>query len=373
MRRSTSSSTRRSGSYPNDDVLEHDLARAWRKNARLRSVSDLLGLVEDLEDPLARRDRSLRLADPHAEHPQRHDEHREQEVEGGERSQRHRARDDHPSADEQHESERDHRKEREQGDVDGALAIRRERLREDGVGGGCEAIRPPVLLRERLDDVNAGDRLLGDGRDLAERLLDVAEHGLRHMAVAVRHQGDHRRDGERHERQLPAVDEQDERDDDDGDDVLREEDEPVAEEEPHRLEVDRRARHQLPRLAAVVEAEREPEEVRVELVAHVVLHRERLPPGDHSSPVHERAAQEPERDDRADLEHEHPRVRAPVDLVDHDARQNRNEDACHLGGDREERRDGERYPVRAQESEQPAERAPAAPRGASGSLSGTAS
>ena len=62
---------------------------------------------------------------------------------------------------------------------------------------------------------------------------------------------------------------------------------------------------------------------------------------------------------------EHPRVRAPVDLVDHDARQNRNEDACHLGGDREERRDGKRNPVRAQESEQPAERAPAAPRSAS--------
>ncbi len=171
------------------DVLEHDLARAWRKSARFRSVRDLLGLVEDLEDPLACRDRPLRLADPHAEHPQRHDEHREQEIEGGERSQRHRARDDHPSADEQHESERDHRKEREQGDVDRALAIRRERLREDGVGGGCEAIRPRILLRERLDDVNAGDRLLGDGRDLTERLLDVAEHGLRHEAVAIRRPG----------------------------------------------------------------------------------------------------------------------------------------------------------------------------------------
>ena len=67
-----------------------------------------------------------------------------------------------------------------------------------------------------------------------------------------------------------------------------------------------------------------------------------------------------------DLEHEHLRVRAPVDLVDHDARQNRDEDACHLRRDREDRRDGQGHAVRAQESEQPPERAPAAPRGASG-------
>ena len=40
--------------------------------------------------------------------------------------------------------------------------------------------------------------------------------------------------------------------------------EAVAEEEAHGLEVDRRPRHQLARLVAVVEAEREPEQLRVE-------------------------------------------------------------------------------------------------------------
>ena len=46
---------------------------------------------------------------------------------------------------------------------------------------------------------------------------------------------------ERDERELPAVDEEDDRDHDDRDHVLREEDQAVAEEEAHRLEVDRRA------------------------------------------------------------------------------------------------------------------------------------
>ena len=91
---------------------------------------------------------------------------------------------------------------------------------------------------------------------------------------------DRRRDRERDERELPAVDEEHGRDDDDRHHVLREEDEAVAEEEAHRLEVDRRPRHELPGLAAVVEAEGEPQEVRVQLVAQVVLDRERLAAGD---------------------------------------------------------------------------------------------
>ena len=104
---------------------------------------------------------------------------------------------------------------------------------------------------------------------------------------------DRRRDREGDERELPAVDEEHDGDDDDRHDVLREEDEPVAEEEAHRLEVDRRARHQLSGLAAVVEAERQAQEVRVELVAKVVLDPERLPAGEHPPAVHERASTSP--------------------------------------------------------------------------------
>ena len=148
---------------------------------------------------------------------------------------------------------------------------------------------PTLLLRERLDDVDARDRLLGDDRDLGEGLLDVAQDGLRNAAVAVGGQRDDRCDRQRDERELPAVEEEHRRDDEDRHHVLREEDEAVAEEEANGLQVDRGARHELAGLTAVVEAERQSEEVRVQLVAHVVLDPERLPPRDHAPAVHEGA------------------------------------------------------------------------------------
>jgi hypothetical protein len=133
-----------------------------------------------------------------------------------------------------------------------------------------------ALLRERLHDVDADDALLRDGRDVRELLLHVAEHRVRCLAVAICDVHDHRSDRQGDESELPAVEEEDERDDEDGHDVLREEDQPVAEEEPHRLQIDRRAGHELARLAPVVEAEREPQQVPVQLVAEVVLDGERL-------------------------------------------------------------------------------------------------
>ena len=323
------------------DVLEDDLSRSGRQWLRLGRVGDLLRLVEDLEDPLACCDRALGLADPHAEHSQGHDEHREEEVEREERTERERPGDHHAAGDEQHQCLRHEREKRQQRHVDRALPVGGERLPEDAVGGRAEAARPRLLLRERLDHVHARYRLLGDRRDVGERLLDLPQHRLRHAAVAVCRQHDERRDHERHERQLPAVEEEDDRDHDDGDDVLREEDEAVAEEEAHGLEVDRRAGHELPGLAAVVEGEREPQEVGVELVAEVVLDAERLPSRDHAPPVHERAAHEPERNDRAEQEREDPRVLVAVELVDDEAREDGDENACHLRGDREAGGDSE--------------------------------
>ena len=127
------------------DVLEDDLAWARGERLRIGRVGDLLRLVEDLEDPLAGCDRALGLADPHAEHPQRHDEHREQEVEREERTQRERSGDHHAAGDEQHERLRHEREERQQRHVDRSLPVRRQRLSEDGVrrvreaGGSCSA------------------------------------------------------------------------------------------------------------------------------------------------------------------------------------------------------------------------------------------
>ena len=82
--------------------------------------------------------------------------------------------------------------------------------------------------------------------------------------------------------------------------MLEEEDEAVAEEEAHALQVDGRARHQLAGLVAVVEAERESEQLRVELVAHVELDAERLAAGDQPPAHHEERAGEPDGEDRED-------------------------------------------------------------------------
>ena len=208
--------------------------------------------------------------------------------------------------------------------------------------------------------MHSGDRLLRDGGDLAQRLLHVSQYRLRHAAVPVGGEHDERRDRESDERELPAVEEEDDRDHEDRHHVLREEDEAVAEEEADGLEVDRRPRHELSGLAAVVEAERQAQKVRVELVAQVVLDGERLPAGDHATSVHQHSAHEPERDDRPDLEREKPPVLTSVELVDDHPGQDGNQDAGHLRGDCEERRDGKRHLVRAQETEQPRERVPAA-------------
>ena len=302
------------------------MAGPWRELGCIPAIEDLFRLVEDLEDPPAGGDRALRLADPHPEHAQRHDEHGEKQVEGEEGAEGERPGHDHPTCREQHECLRDEREEGEQRHVQRSLPIRGERPLEDRVRCVAEVLCAPRLLRERFHDVDAGDRLLCDRRDLREVLLHLPQDGLRHLAVAVRDRHDDRRDREGHEGELPAVDDEDRGDDDDRDDVLREEDEPVAQEEADGLEVDRRARHELARLAAVVEAEREPEEVRVQLVPQVVLDAERLLSRDDAPPVHESPADQPESDDGSDLEDEHPRVCAAVDLVDDDASKNGHED-----------------------------------------------
>ena len=109
--------------------------------------------------------------------------------------------------DEQHGGLREQRQEGEQRHVDRALPVRAHRRLEDRSGRALELRLAALLLRERLDDVDADDRLLRDRRDVAELLLDVAQHGVRDVAVAVGDGDDHRRDRERDQRQPPLDDE----------------------------------------------------------------------------------------------------------------------------------------------------------------------
>ena len=87
-------------------------------------VGDLLRLVEHLEDPLAGGDGALARADPHAEHPQRHDEHEHVDVERDELAERELAVDDAVPAGEEHRGLREERQEGEERHVERALARR---------------------------------------------------------------------------------------------------------------------------------------------------------------------------------------------------------------------------------------------------------
>ena len=154
----------------------------------------------------------------------------------------------------------------------------------------------------------------------------------------------------------PVDDEHDHGRADDREHVLEEEDEAVAEEEADGLEVDRRAREELAGLVAVVEAEREAEELRVERVAHVELDAERLPARDQAPARHEDRAR------RADAEHERGDdvelvAALGVDrLLEPGSGEVRDRDRRGLGADREHDRDDQRPLVRLQEAEQADER-----------------
>ena len=123
------------------DVLVADAAVSGGHVLRARRVDDLLVLVHDLEDPLAGRGRALRLADPHAEHPQRHHEHHDEHVEEEEGPDVERPVRDHPPAGEQDSRLHDQRQEREQRHVDGALLVRVDRAGEDALGAVARTSR----------------------------------------------------------------------------------------------------------------------------------------------------------------------------------------------------------------------------------------
>ena len=207
--------------------------------------------------------------------------------------------------------------------------------------------------------MDADDVLLGDGRDVRELLLHVAERGVGDVAVPVGEHDEERRDGEDDQREPPFDEEEDGGHRHHREDVLEEEDQAVAEEEADALQVDRRARHQLSRLVAVVEAEREPDQVRVQAAPHVHLDVERLAARDQAATGHERGAHDAEADDHDDRDPEPVRVVVDQRPVDHVAAGDPDErDLGGLRADREHDRHDEPDPVRTEETEQPDEGRP---------------
>ena len=83
-------------------ALERDAPGSRGKRARAVAISNLLGLVENLEDALSGGRCPLDLTDPHAEHAQREDEHQQVHVERDEGTERQRSGVHEVSACQQH-------------------------------------------------------------------------------------------------------------------------------------------------------------------------------------------------------------------------------------------------------------------------------
>jgi hypothetical protein len=166
---------------------------------------------------------------------------------------------------------------------------------------------------------------------------------------------DERHGGECEEREPRIDDDHRDRGEDDRQRRLRDDHEPVAEEEAHGLQVDGRARHELAGLLTVEEAELEPEQVVVDLVAQVVLDAERDLSRDEAP--HDRQAEAHEARE-CDEEREQLQVAAVLgaDRVDRGTRQCGDRD----GRAHRERGEHEREPdaalVRLEECEQAQER-----------------
>ena len=233
--------------------------------------------------------------------------------------------DDLAAADEEDRGEPELGEEADERAVERLDPRRHHRLLEDAADLALEAAALARLGGERLHDAHAGDVLLHLGGQLGEALLHLLERGARAPPVAG---GDEHHDGhgcERDRRERRVHDEHRDRRQQDRQRGLQHEHEAVAEEEAHRLQVDRRARHQLAGLLVVEERELEVLEVRVHAAAQVALDAERDAPRDEPA---ERGEREPH-----DADDEHRRGKqlqlllvAGADLVDRLAGEGRDRD-----------------------------------------------
>ena len=238
---------------------------------RVRLLRHLERRVQHFVDPLAAGDRPLRQAGEPADDLRRVHEHHQVAVEGDQRAEAEVPLDHLPAAVVQQEGDGEVGDEGDERDVDGPHARRRDARLEDLVAAVAELDELVVLAREDAHDAAADHVLLGRRGHVGDLLLHVHEDRLQAEAEADRHQQQERHEGQRHQRQLPVQEEQDDGDRDHHHDVGGEEDEAVAEEHAHVLDVAHGAAHQLARGPAVEVAERLAQHVRPHAVAQVVL------------------------------------------------------------------------------------------------------
>ena len=319
---------------------------------RVGVLDDVRVGIQDLEDALATGDRPLRLADQHADRAEGPDEQPQEEEERHELTEAQAIVDDEDAPVGQDRGEPDRGEEAEQRLVEGLQAVAVHAAREGHRAAPAEATGLGLLLPEGLDHPHADDALLGRLRQLGHLLLRIHQHRAG-AAARARRDGDQKRpDGECDERQERVDEEHDRGHDHQRQEVHREEDEPVAEEEAHGLQVAGDARHQLADAHLVEVAKRHVREVAEDSAAQVGLDAQAHQAGEHPPGHREEEAQDPDPDDGQAQERQPVAARVLVDVADHHPREERQgHRACDDpdGGEDHE----EHLPtVRPQEAEQ---------------------
>ena len=323
---------------------------------RVRLLRHLERRVQHFVDALAAGDRPLRQPGEPADDLRRVHEHHQVDVERDQRAEAEAPVDHLASAVIQQEGDCDIRDERDQRDVDGARARRCDARLEHLVAAVAELVELVVFAREDADDAAAHDVLLGGSRHVGDLLLHVQQDRLQAEAEPDGHQQQERHERQRHERELPVHEEEDDGDGDHHHDVGGEEDEAVAEEHAHVLDIAHGPAHELSRRPAVEVAERLAQHVRPHAVPQVVLDVEadlagREAPADADGEAHDGDAEEREAvgDQQAGLA-------VDESIVDRELDDPRDDEAeAHLGEGQGKAEDGQPFVV-TEESEDAPER-----------------
>ena len=261
-------------------ALEPQLARARPAVAPAAPAAhDLRLLVEQLEHAAAGRDGALHLADPHAEHAERHHQHREVEVEREEAADRERARRRRRAR------PRTARSRRPAAARDRAAAGRSPAAGSRRPAGGTpprsgrgsgrpRAISCANALTTRTPTIASSACVVTS----ATRCCTSRSTGYERREYRDGRPDHDRREHERREREHGARPDQQHDDGEHQHDVLRHEDQAVAEERADRRHVGRRTAQELTRLVVVVVLLLERQEVAVDAGTQVVLDIEREPP-----------------------------------------------------------------------------------------------
>ena len=279
------------------DVPQLHVPVARRQRRSVRRRGEARRAIEDLEDARARGGRALGQAERDPERAHRRDEHVQVEDEGAELAEREVRVDDRLASQEQHRRQPQLGQEADHRVVPGLQARGHHRLVEHAGDAVAKAAQLERLACEGLHDAHAGDVLLGVGGQLGDPLLDLLDGGARAAAVALGDDHDERDGHHRDQAELGVDVDHRHAGEHERERGLQDEDEPVAEEEAHGLQIDGRAGHQLAGLLVVEEAELELLEVSVEQLAQVEFDRQGDAPGDQAAEVGEHPADEHDPDD----------------------------------------------------------------------------